>query len=192
MLLVLFCGGVNAQLTERERLQDSILMEIDTSYRNIALWYDVQLETLRELEFEVVEVHRNIIAWATERSRADAAHKVETRVFLDDSIPAQIARLKAGFSEMTIRLKPVEEALALYVDNCERIMNLLPDFQSYDDPISAFEAQAIVDAEGELEVSFERLRSELRWTTERVEAARDTEMAMILRVLEMYYDTSKH
>lgn len=113
------------------------------------------LGALEQLDQTLADSRVCINHWLTRQSRAEDEEKVLLRAIVDRKLPDQMATLKAMDGAWTPAAAAHVDTLRQEVDRLRvlygYIMELLPDFRSYDNPAKVMEAERYAVDGGELE-----------------------------------------
>ena len=113
------------------------------------------LGALEQLDQTLADSRVCINHWLTRQSRAEDEEKVLLRHIVDRKLPQQMAALKAMDGAWTPAASAHVDTLRQEVDRLRvlygYIMELLPDFRSYDNPAKVMEAERYAVDGGELE-----------------------------------------
>ena len=113
------------------------------------------LGALEELDQTVAESRVYINHWLTRQSRAEDEEKVRLRRMVDRELPNQLQALQGLDEAWTPQAQAHVDTLRQELDRLRilygYIMDLLPDFRSYDQPSKVMEAERYAVDGGELE-----------------------------------------
>lgn len=129
--------------------------------------YAPSIKVLEELDNQLVRAQQLMKHWAYVQRREDDRERLEAVKLCEGTIPDQLLKIKA-YSDLwpasqagvlKIMIADVEELLKSYAD----IRSLLPDWDSYYDPVNSMMADAYFIEGGNILKPFEQARDKLKF-----------------------------